>query len=62
LSIFSSSAFFLCLSSSACLCSPLPVWHSTKSTTSSTESAQFDGRKTMTPASFRIWRYSLWKQ
>jgi hypothetical protein len=39
LSIFSSSAFFLCLSSSACLCSSLPIWHSTESTTSSTASA-----------------------
>jgi hypothetical protein len=39
LSIFSSSAFFLCLSSNACLCLPLPIWHSTESTTSSTGSA-----------------------
>jgi hypothetical protein len=62
LSIFSSSAFFLCLSSSACLYLPLPIWHSTESTTSSTAFAQFDSRITMTPTSFSIWRYYLWKQ
>jgi hypothetical protein len=42
---FHSLQIFLCMSSSACLCSSLPIWHSTESTTSSTACAQFNSRK-----------------